>query len=501
MGAEPKKLLQGSTGDWEVVIGLEVHAQVTSKSKLFSGASAEYGAGPNENVSLVDAAMPGMLPVINKYCVEQAVRTGLGLNAKINLWSRFDRKNYFYPDLPQGYQISQYKDPIVGEGEIEVELDGGETITVGIERLHLEQDAGKSIHDLSPKDSYVDLNRSGVALMEIVSKPDMRTAEEGAAYFSKLRSIVRYLGTCDGNMEEGSMRADVNVSVCKAGNYDKYRETGDFKYLGTRTETKNVNSLRSVRQVIDYEARRQIEVIEGGGKIDQETRLFDVKTGTTRTMRSKEDAHDYRYFPDPDLLPLEIEQAWVDKIKAGLPELPDAKKRRFISDYGLSAYDAAVLAADKASAAYFEEVAKGRDGKLASNWVTGELFGALNKAGKEIDDSPVSAARLGELLGLIKDGTISGKIAKDVFALMFDGEETGSPKEIVEKRGLKQVTDAGAIEKAIDDIIAANPDQVAQVKEKPKTFGWFVGQVMKATGGKANPAAVNEILKAKLGVE
>ena len=501
MGAEPKKLLQGSTGDWEVVIGLEVHAQVTSKSKLFSGASAEYGAGPNENVSLVDAAMPGMLPVINKYCVEQAVRTGLGLNAKINLWSRFDRKNYFYPDLPQGYQISQYKDPIVGEGEIEVELDGGETITVGIERLHLEQDAGKSIHDLSPKDSYVDLNRSGVALMEIVSKPDMRTAEEGAAYFSKLRSIVRYLGTCDGNMEEGSMRADVNVSVCRAGNYDKFRETGDFKYLGTRTETKNVNSLRSVRQVIDYEARRQIEVIEGGGKIDQETRLFDVKTGTTRTMRSKEDAHDYRYFPDPDLLPLEIEQAWVDKIKAGLPELPDAKKRRFISDYGLSAYDAAVLAADKASAAYFEEVAKGRDGKLASNWVTGELFGALNKAGKEIDDSPVSAARLGELLGLIKDGTISGKIAKDVFALMFDGEETGSPKEIVEKRGLKQVTDAGAIEKAIDDIIAANPDQVAQVKEKPKTFGWFVGQVMKATGGKANPAAVNEILKAKLGVE
>ena len=501
MGAEPKKLLQGSTGDWEVVIGLEVHAQVTSKSKLFSGASAEYGAGPNENVSLVDAAMPGMLPVINKYCVEQAVRTGLGLNAKINLWSRFDRKNYFYPDLPQGYQISQYKDPIVGVGEIEVELDGGETITVGIERLHLEQDAGKSIHDLSPKDSYVDLNRSGVALMEIVSKPDMRTAEEGAAYFSKLRSIVRYLGTCDGNMEEGSMRADVNVSVCRAGNYDKFRETGDFKYLGTRTETKNVNSLRSVRQVIDYEARRQIEVIEGGGKIDQETRLFDVKTGTTRTMRSKEDAHDYRYFPDPDLLPLEIEQAWVDKIKAGLPELPDAKKRRFISDYGLSAYDAAVLAADKASAAYFEEVAKGRDGKLASNWVTGELFGALNKAGKEIDDSPVSAARLGELLGLIKDGTISGKIAKDVFALMFDGEETGSPKEIVEKRGLKQVTDAGAIEKAIDDIIAANPDQVAQVKEKPKTFGWFVGQVMKATGGKANPAAVNEILNAKLGVE
>jgi aspartyl-tRNA(Asn)/glutamyl-tRNA(Gln) amidotransferase subunit B len=501
MSAEPGKLLQGTTGDWEVVVGLEVHAQVTSKSKLFSGASAEYGAGPNENVSLVDAAMPGMLPVINKYCVEQAVRTGLGLNAKINVWSRFDRKNYFYPDLPQGYQISQYKDPIVGEGEVEVELDGGETITVGIERLHLEQDAGKSIHDLSPKESYVDLNRSGVALMEIVSKPDMRTAEEGAAYFSKVRSIVRYLGTCDGNMEEGSMRADVNVSVCRAGNYDKFRESGDFKYLGTRTETKNVNSIRYVKQVIDHEARRQIEVLEAGGKIDQETRLFDVKSGTTRTMRSKEDAHDYRYFPDPDLLPLEIDAAWVEEIKKGLPELPDAKKRRFIADYGLSSYDAAVLAADQASAAYFEEVAKGRDGKLASNWVTGELFGALNKAGKDIGDTPVSAAQLGELIGLITDGTISGKIAKDIFALMFDGEETGSPKEIVEKRGLKQVTDIGAIEKAIDDIIAANPNQVAQVKEKPKTFGWFVGQVMKATGGKANPAAVNEILKRKLGVD
>ncbi|MEM9616830.1 MAG: Asp-tRNA(Asn)/Glu-tRNA(Gln) amidotransferase subunit GatB [Pseudomonadota bacterium] len=499
--SETRKLLQGSTGDWEVVVGLEVHAQVTSKSKLFSGASAEYGAGPNENVSLVDAAMPGMLPVINKYCVEQAVRTGLGLNAKINTWSRFDRKNYFYPDLPQGYQISQYKDPIVGEGEIEVELDGGETIKVGIERLHLEQDAGKSIHDLSPKESYVDLNRSGVALMEIVSKPEMRSAEEGAAYFSKLRTIVRYLGTCDGNMEEGSMRADVNVSVCRAGNYEKFRETGDFKYLGTRTETKNVNSIRFTRQVIDYEARRQIEVLEAGGTIDQETRLFDVKTGETRTMRSKEDAHDYRYFPDPDLLPLEFDQAWVDEIKAGLPELPDAKKHRFMKDYGLSAYDAIVLAADKEKAAYFEEVAKGRDGKLAANWVTGELFGALNKAEKEIGDSPVSASQLGGLIDLIKDQTISGKIAKDVFALIFEGEETGDPADIVEKRGLKQVTDTGAIEKVIDDIIAANPKQVEQVKEKPKTMGWFVGQVMKAMQGKANPQAVNEILKKKLGVE
>ncbi len=497
---EPRKLLQGSTGDWEVVVGLEVHAQVSSKSKLFSGASAEYGAGPNENVSLVDAAMPGMLPVINKYCVEQAIRTGLGLNAKINTWSRFDRKNYFYPDLPQGYQISQYKDPIVGEGEIEVELDGGETINVGIERLHLEQDAGKSIHDLAPNESYVDLNRSGVALMEIVSKPHMRSAEEGAAYFSKLRTIVRYLGTCDGNMEEGSMRADVNVSVCRAGNYDKFRETGDFKLLGTRTETKNVNSIRFTKQVIDYEARRQIEVLESGGTIDQETRLFDPKTGETRTMRSKEDAHDYRYFPDPDLLPLEFDEAWVEEIRASLPELPDAKKHRFMDEYGLNAYDALVLAADRDKAAYFESVAKGRDGKLAANWVTGELFGALNKADKEIEASPVSAEQLGSLIDLIKDGTISGKIAKDVFALMFDGEETGDPADIVEKRGLKQVTDTGAIEKIVDEIIAANPKQVEQVKEKPKTMGWFVGQVMRASGGKANPQAVNEILKKKLGV-
>ncbi|MHA7872672.1 MAG: Asp-tRNA(Asn)/Glu-tRNA(Gln) amidotransferase subunit GatB, partial [Hyphococcus sp.] len=401
---------------------------------------------------------------------------------------------------PQGYQISQYKDPIVGEGEIEVELDGGKTIMVGIERLHLEQDACKSIHDLAPKESYVDLNRSGVALMEIVSKPDMRSAEEGAAYFSKLRAIVRYLGTCDGNMEEGSMRADVNVSVCRAGNYDKFRETGDFKYLGTRTETKNVNSIRFTRQVIDYEARRQIEVLESGGTIDQETRLFDPKTGETRTMRSKEDAHDYRYFPDPDLLPLEFDQAWVEEIRASLPELPDAKKHRFMKDYGLSAYDAAVLAMEKDKADYFEEVAKGRDGKLAANWVTGDLFGALNKADKDIADSPVSAAQLGSLIDLIKDGTISGKIAKDVFALIFEGEETGEPADIVEKRGLKQVTDTGAIEKIVDDIIAANPKQVEQVKEKPKTMGWFVGQVMKASGGKANPQAVNQILKKKLGV-
>ena len=488
MAERPEKFLQGATGDWEVVIGLEVHAQVTSVSKLFSGASAAYGAGPNENVSLVDAAMPGMLPVINRYCVEQAVRTGLGLNAKINLWSRFDRKNYFYPDLPQGYQISQYKDPIVGEGVIEVELGDGSVINVGVERLHLEQDAGKSIHDLAPSESFVDLNRSGVALMEIVSRPDMRSAEEGAAYFSKLRTILRYLGTCDGNMEEGSMRADVNVSVRRPG-----------EPLGTRTETKNVNSIRYVRQVIDYEARRQIEVLENGGTIDQETRLFNVATGETRTMRSKEDAHDYRYFPDPDLLPLELDPDWVESIRRSLPELPDEKKRRFMEAYGLSLYDAAVLSQDREKADYFEAVARGRDGKLAANWVTTELFGMLNKSNIDISDSPIKAQSLGALIDLISDDVISGRIAKDVFAIML--EEGGEPGDIVEARGLKQVTDTGAIEKAVDEIIAANPGQVAQVREKPKTLGWFVGQVMKATGGKANPQAVNKILKEKLGLE
>ncbi len=496
---ETRNLLQGTTGDWEVVVGLEVHAQVASNAKLFSGAPATYGAGPNENVSLVDAAFPGMLPVINKYCVEQAIRTGLGLNAKINLWSRFDRKNYFYPDLPQGYQISQYKDPIVGEGEIEVALDDGEIVTIGIERLHLEQDAGKSIHDLAPKESYVDLNRSGVALMEIVSKPDIRSAEEAAAYFSKIRTIVRYLGACDGNMEEGSMRADVNVSVCPAGSYAKFRETGDFRHLGTRTETKNVNSIRYVKQVVDYEARRQIEIIEGQGEIHQETRLFDVATGKTRTMRSKEDAHDYRYFPDPDLLPLEIDPAWVEEIRATLPELPDDKRKRFAAEFGLSVYDASVLSQDRAKADYFEAVANGRDGKLASNWVTTELFGALNKAGLDIDASPIEAPALGKLIDLISEGVISGRIAKDVFAIMFEGG--GDPEAIVEEKGLKQVSDAGAIEKAVDEIIAANPKQVEQVKEKPKTFGWFVGQVMKSTGGKANPALVNKILKEKLGID
>jgi aspartyl-tRNA(Asn)/glutamyl-tRNA(Gln) amidotransferase subunit B len=486
--ARKDQLVPGATGDWEIVIGMEVHAQVTSKAKLFSGASAEFGAGPNEHVSLVDAAMPGMLPVINRKCVEQAVRTGLGLNAQINRWSRFDRKNYFYPDLPSGYQISQYKDPIVGEGEIEVDMDDGSSVPIRIERIHLEQDAGKSIHDLSPSETYVDLNRAGVALMEIVSRPDIRSPEEAAAYLKKLRAIVRALGTCDGNMEEGSMRADVNVSVRKPGTE-----------FGTRCEIKNVNSMRYVQIAAEYEARRQIEILESGGTIAQETRLFDMKTGETRALRSKEDAPDYRYFPDPDLLPLELEQSWIDEIKATLPELPDAKRARFMSAYGLSKYDAGVLAADLDSARYFETVAKGRDAKLAANWISQELFGALNKAGKALSESPVSAAQLGGLIDLIKDGTINGKIAKDVFAKMLEtGDDAGA---IVEREGLRQVTDTGAIEKAIDELMAANPDKVEEIKAKPKAFGWWVGQVMKVTGGKANPAAVNDLLKKKLGVD
>jgi aspartyl-tRNA(Asn)/glutamyl-tRNA(Gln) amidotransferase subunit B len=487
--ARKDQLVPGTKADWEIVIGLEVHAQVSSQAKLFSGASAAYGGEPNAHVSLVDAAMPGMLPVINAYCVEQAVRTGLGLNAEIHMRSRFDRKNYFYPDLPAGYQISQFAHPIIGEGEVEVEPDGEDAIIVRIERLHLEQDAGKSIHDLSPSETFVDLNRAGVALMEIVSRPDIRSAKEAAAYFNKLRAILRALGTCDGNMEEGSMRADVNVSVRRAGTKD----------WGTRCEIKNVNSTRFMMQAIEYEARRQIGILEDGGSIDQETRLFDPDKGETRTMRSKEDAHDYRYFPDPDLLPLVLDADWVDKIRAGLPELPDVKKKRFIDDYGLSAYDARVLSGDSESAAFFETIARGRDAKMAANWVSQELFGALNKAGLELAASPVSANALGALIDLIADGTINGKIAKDVFAKMM---ETGdAPADIVEREGLKQVTDTGAIEKAIDDLIAANPEKLAEVKEKPKAFGWWVGQVMKAMGGKANPAAVNQILKAKLGVD
>ncbi len=490
---DPKRLISGATGDWEIIVGLEVHAQVTSNSKLFSGASTDFGAAPNANVSLVDAAMPGMLPVINEECVKQAIRTGLGLKAQINLRSVFDRKNYFYPDLPQGYQISQYKQPIVGEGKVVVSVGPDrqgnfEDIEVGIERLHLEQDAGKSLHDQHPTMSYVDLNRSGVALMEIVSKPDIRSADEAKAYVTKLRTIMRYLGTCDGNMDEGSLRADVNVSVRKPG--------GEF---GTRCEIKNVNSIRFIGQAIESEARRQIAIIEDGGTIDQETRLFDPVKGETRSMRSKEEAHDYRYFPDPDLLPLEFDQAYVDALAEGLPELPDQKKQRFVKEMGLSAYDASVLVAEKATADFFEKVAAGRDGKTAANWVINDLLGALNKSGKDIEATPVSAAQLGAIIDLIREGTISGKIAKDLFELVWN--EGGDPRALVESRGMKQVTDTGAIEKAVDEVIAANPDKVEQAKAKPSMAGWFVGQVMKATGGKANPQAVNALVKEKLGVE
>jgi aspartyl-tRNA(Asn)/glutamyl-tRNA(Gln) amidotransferase subunit B len=489
---EPKRFISGATGDWEIVVGMEVHAQVTSNSKLFSGASTTFGAEPNENVSLVDAAMPGMLPVINEWCVRQAIRTGLGLKAQINLKSIFDRKNYFYPDLPQGYQISQFKQPIVGEGKMIISVGPDkkgefEDIEIGIERLHLEQDAGKSLHDQNPTMSYVDLNRSGVALMEIVSKPDMRSSDEAKAYLTKLRTIVRYLGTCDGNMDEGSMRADVNVSVRKPG--------GEF---GTRCEIKNVNSIRFVGQAIEYEARRQIAILEDGGSIDQETRLFDPVKGETRSMRSKEEAHDYRYFPDPDLLPLEFEQAYVDELNADLPELPDDKKLRLVSVLGLSVYDASILVTEKAIADYYEAVAKGRDGKLSANWVINDLLGALNKAGKGIEESPVSPEQLGAVIDLIKEGTISGKIAKDLFEIVWS--EGGDPRELVESRGMKQVTDTGAIEKAIDDVIAANPDKVEQAKAKPSLAGWFVGQVMKSTGGKANPQVLSDMVKSKLGI-
>ncbi|MFZ1187870.1 MAG: Asp-tRNA(Asn)/Glu-tRNA(Gln) amidotransferase subunit GatB [Pseudolabrys sp.] len=483
----PKKLLKGSTGDWEVVIGMEVHAQVTSEAKLFSGASTEFGGAPNSHVSLVDAAMPGMLPVINEECVRQAIRTGLGLTAKINLKSVFDRKNYFYPDLPLGYQISQYKSPVVGEGAVTVDLENGESVTIGIERVHLEQDAGKSIHDRHPTYSYVDLNRAGVALMEIVSKPDLRSADEAKAYIAKLRSILRYLGTCDGDMEKGNLRADVNVSV---------RRPGDP--LGTRCEIKNVNSIRFIGQAIEHEARRQIEIIEEGGVIQQETRLFDAGRGETRSMRSKEEAHDYRYLPDPDLLPLEFDQTYVDELKKNLPELPDEKKARFMRDFSLSAYDAGVLVAERETADYFETVAKGRDGKTAANWVINELFGRLNKESIDIVNSPVTANQLASMLDLIKDGTISGKIAKDLFEIVWI--EGGDPRAIVEQRGMKQVTDTGAIEKVVDEIIARHPDKVADAKTNPKAIGWFVGQVMKSSGGKASPQAANDILKRKLGL-
>jgi aspartyl-tRNA(Asn)/glutamyl-tRNA(Gln) amidotransferase subunit B len=482
---EPYRI-QGETGEWEVVLGLEVHAQVISQAKLFSGSSTKFGAEANTQVSLVDAAMPGMLPVINRECVEQAVRTGLALKAKINLRSVFDRKNYFYADLPQGYQISQYKDPIVGEGELLLDLPDGTTKSVGIERLHLEQDAGKSLHDQHPQKSYIDLNRSGVALMEIVSKPDLSSPEEAGLYVKKLRSILRYVGTCDGNMQEGSLRADVNVSVRKPG-----------EPLGTRCEIKNMNSVRFIHQAIEYEARRQIEILESGGQIDQETRLFDTGRGETRSMRSKEDAHDYRYFPDPDLLPLVLDQARVDELGQNLPELPDVKKARFMSEFGLSAYDAAILVEERATADWYEKLAKGRDPKIAANWMISELFGALNKAGKDLSDSPVSAEALGGLVDLIGDGTISGRIAKEVFAEMF---ETGkSAGEIVEEKGLKQVSDTGAIEGIIDEVLAENADKVEQYRGgKDKLFGFFVGQTMKKSQGKANPGMVNDLLRKKL---
>ena len=491
--AKKSKLIKGITGDWEVVIGMEVHAQVTSQAKLFSGASTEFGGEANSHVSLVDAAMPGMLPVINAECVRQAVRTGLGLKAKINLKSVFDRKNYFYPDLPQGYQISQYKQPIVGEGEVTVDMSDGEPVRVGIERLHLEQDAGKLLHEQHPDMSLVDLNRSGVALMEIVSKPDLRSADEAKAFLAKLRSVLRYLGTCDGDMEKGSLRADVNVSVRKPG-----------APLGTRCEIKNVNSIRFVGQAIEHEARRQIDIVEDGGKIEQETRLFDPDKGETRSMRSKEEAHDYRYFPDPDLLPLELAPSLIADLQKSLPELPDEKKVRFTRDYALSAYDADVLVAERDMANYFETVVNGghvgsrRNPKLAANWVINELFGRLNKVGMDVAAVPVSAAQLGVILDLIGDGTISGKIAKDVFEIVWT--EGGDPRAIVEARGLKQVTDIGAIEKIVDDIVGKNPDKVADAKSNPKAIGWFVGQVMKTSGGKANPQAVNDLLRNKLGL-
>ncbi|MCD0415856.1 Asp-tRNA(Asn)/Glu-tRNA(Gln) amidotransferase subunit GatB [Rhodopseudomonas sp. BR0M22] len=489
---KPSQLIKGATGDWEVVVGLEIHAQVSSNAKLFSGAATQFGGAPNTQVSLVDAAMPGMLPVINEECVRQAIRTGLGLNAKINLRSVFDRKNYFYPDLPQGYQISQYQSPVVGEGEVVVDLPDGGSVTVGIERLHLEQDPAKMLHDKLPSQSLIDLNRCGIALMEIVSKPDIRDAEQAMAYVAKLRSIMRFLGTCDGDMEKGSLRADVNVSVRRPG-----------EPFGTRCEIKNINSIRFIGQAIEYEARRQIGILEDGGKIDQETRLFDADKGETRSMRSKEEAHDYRYFPDPDLLPLEFSQAYVDELKAALPELPDAKKARFIGDFGLSADDAGVLVSERESAEFYEAVLAGltdkaRDGKLAANWVINELFGRLNKDGLSISASPVSAAQLAAIVDLIGEGTISGKIAKELFEIVW--VEGGDPRVLVEQRGLKQVTDLSAIEKVVDEIVANNPDKVAQVAAKPAMLGWFVGQVMKSSGGKANPQAVNDLLKRKLGL-
>jgi aspartyl-tRNA(Asn)/glutamyl-tRNA(Gln) amidotransferase subunit B len=485
--SQKTKLIKGSTGDWEVVIGMEVHAQVNSRAKLFSGASTEFGGEANTHVSLVDAAMPGMLPVVNAECVRQAVRTGLGLKAKINLKSVFDRKNYFYPDLPQGYQISQYKSPIVGEGEVIVDMADGETVRVGIERLHLEQDAGKSLHEQNPEMSLVDLNRAGVALMEIVSKPDLRSAEQAMAFLRKLRSVLRYLGTCDGDMEKGNLRADVNVSVRKPG-----------RPLGTRCEIKNLNSIRFIGQAIDFEARRQIDLIEDGGAIDQETRLFDPVKGETRSMRLKEEAHDYRYFPDPDLLPLELAPSLIADLEKSLPELPDEKKARFVRDYALSAYDAGVLVAERETAEYLEAmVMAGADAKAAANWLINEYFGRLNKEGLTVATGPLSAQANAAIVQMVAQQVISGKVAKDVLTIVW--AEGGDPREIVERRGLKQVSDVGALEKLVDEIVAANPDKLADAKANPKAIGWFVGQVMKASGGKANPQTVNELLRKRIG--
>lgn len=492
------KIIAGAKHDWELVIGMEVHAQIASNAKLFSGASTEFGNEPNSNVAFVDAAMPGMLPVINEFCVEQAVRTGLGLKAEVNLWSAFDRKNYFYPDLPQGYQISQLYHPIVGEGEVIVDIEPGIARRVRIERVHLEQDAGKSIHDMDPNMSFVDLNRTGVALMEIVSRPDLRGPEEAAAYIAKMRQILRYLGTCDGNMQNGNLRADVNVSICMPGQYEKFFETDDFSHLGTRCEIKNMNSMRFIQAAIEVEARRQITIVEAGGKVDQETRLYDPEKGETRSLRSKEEAHDYRYFPDPDLLPLEIEQAWVDTIASNLPELPDEKKARFIKDFSLSEYDANVLTAELDAAGFFEVVANGRDGKLSANWVINELFGRLKKDGKDITQSPVAPDQLGGIIDLIARGDISGKIAKDLFEIVYT--QGGDPSKIVEDRSMKQITDTDAIQAAVDKVISDNSDQVVKAKANPKLAGWFVGQVMKATGGKANPTVVKELVTNKLGL-
>jgi aspartyl-tRNA(Asn)/glutamyl-tRNA(Gln) amidotransferase subunit B len=485
--ASPRFIIESQTGDWEVIIGLEIHAQVTSNSKLFSGSSASYGGEPMSHVSLVDAAMPGMLPVINKQCVRQAVKTGLGLKAEINKYSVFDRKNYFYPDLPQGYQISQFKHPIVGEGIVKVTLKDGSDIFVRIERLHLEQDAGKSFHDIDPQSSYIDLNRSGVALMEIVTKPDLRSADEAKLFVTKLRTILRYLETCDGNMEEGSLRADINVSVRKPGHE-----------LGTRCEIKNVNSIKFIGMAIDYESRRQIDEIESGNEIIQETRLFDVSSGKTRSMRNKEEAHDYRYFPDPDLLPLNLNQDFIDEILKELPELPDDKKDRLMEQYKLNSYDADILVSDKKYAEYFEVVAKGRDPKLSVNWISGELFSALNRLSLDIDQSPITADNLGELIDLIADGTLSGRLAKDVFEIMLETQK--SAKVIVEEKGMSQITDESSIEKIVDKIINENADKVAQAKEKPKMVGWFVGQVIKESQGKANPSKVNELVLKKIGL-